>query len=473
MTTAIRTPINMLLLLATLVLFSAAIAEPQTAGFQATDVLLKEANELQADILAPKNYAAADKAYAAARKQADSGRMDKATKQLVKSNDYLRKAIDAAKIANVTFADTLKSRERAVAAEASLFEPALWAQAEEQLIRATRKLESGNLKGGRSDGNRAGKLYTDTELAAIKTAIVGNARVLIAAADADANKVARNAPLTLADAKSLVTQAEAALDGNRYETGVPTALAAEAEYQAKHAVYLARQVARLQAKELTAEELILTWEKPLRDIAGALEVTTDMTSGYAAASEAALERATRLVALNSEKNARISQLEVELGDTESVIEETERLRTQLADVESLFDPSEAQVMIVNNDLVLRLLAFDFPPGRAVIETRYFRLLTDVQRSINILNDASVIVEAHTDSQGGEDENLVLSQERANAVRSYLIANSGVQPTRISAEGFGESRPIASNMYEDGRAQNRRVDIVFKDVRPAATANNAR
>lgn len=463
-------PLKFLLLAASLLLCAAVAAQTAPTGFKDTDVLVEEARQLEAKILAPKNYAAAEKSYSTARKHAEAGRMDKATKELVKVNTYLRNAIEAAKIAQVTFADTLKARDRAIAAESAKFEPALWSEAEEELVKAARKLEAGDLKGAQILGNRAGKAYNDTELAAIKTAIVGNARVLLAEADANPNKVERNAPITLGQAKSLVAQAEASLDVNRYERDEPLALATEAEYQARHAMYLAGQAQMLQDRRMTAEELILKWEKPLRDVAGALEVTTDMSSGYAAAGEAALDRANNLVALNSEKNVLISELEVQLDDSEAILQETARLKQQFADVESLFASNEADLMVINNDLVLRLTSMTFPAGRAVIESRYYGLLNRVQRAIDIFNDVPVVVEAHTDSQGENDANLVLSQQRANAVRTYLIANSTIAPTRISSEGFGESRPIASNMYEDGRAKNRRIDIVFKDVRvpgPAA------
>ena len=126
-----------------------------------------------------------------------------------------------------------------------------------------------------------------------------------------------------------------------------------------------------------------------------------------------------------------------------------------------------------NDVILRLTGLSFPSGKATIQTEYFELLAAVQRAIYIFNDCYVVVEGHTDSTGEEEANLILSQERANAVRAYLIANSnsGIPATRISAEGYGESRPIATNMYEDGRAQNRRIDIVLQDARVGGKYRN--
>ncbi len=75
-------------------------------------------------------------------------------------------------------------------------------------------------------------------------------------------------------------------------------------------------------------------------------------------------------------------------------------------------------------------------------------------------DATIMVEGHTDSTGSEALNLDLSTRRAQAVRDYLSAH-GVSPDRIRAEGFGPARPVADNKTAEGRAINRRVEIVVQ------------
>jgi len=73
------------------------------------------------------------------------------------------------------------------------------------------------------------------------------------------------------------------------------------------------------------------------------------------------------------------------------------------------------------------------------------------------------IECHTDSTGSDEENLSLSEGRATIVRRYLETN-GVEQDRLTAAGFGETRPIDTNRTESGRARNRRVEfhIVFND-----------
>jgi len=73
-------------------------------------------------------------------------------------------------------------------------------------------------------------------------------------------------------------------------------------------------------------------------------------------------------------------------------------------------------------------------------------------------DSKMVVEGHTDSQGGEKYNQDLSQRRAQAVRDYLVSR-GIAADRVTSQGFGFSRSIADNKSAEGRANNRRVEIV--------------
>jgi outer membrane protein OmpA-like peptidoglycan-associated protein len=84
-------------------------------------------------------------------------------------------------------------------------------------------------------------------------------------------------------------------------------------------------------------------------------------------------------------------------------------------------------------------------------------LRDMAAVFNRYNDTTIDVQGYTDSTGTADHNMGLSQRRADSVRDYL-SREGVSPSRISARGFGESNPKASNDMPDGRQLNRRVEI---------------
>ena len=75
-------------------------------------------------------------------------------------------------------------------------------------------------------------------------------------------------------------------------------------------------------------------------------------------------------------------------------------------------------------------------------------------------DSKIVVEGYTDSQGGADYNQALSQRRAQSVRDYLVSR-GIAGDRITAQGFGLGKPIGDNGTPEGRANNRRVEIVVQ------------
>jgi outer membrane protein OmpA-like peptidoglycan-associated protein len=84
-------------------------------------------------------------------------------------------------------------------------------------------------------------------------------------------------------------------------------------------------------------------------------------------------------------------------------------------------------------------------------------LNDLARILNKYPDTNILMEGHTDSTGSEEHNMVLSKARADAVAFYL-AEREVSSSRFSVKGYGEAQPIATNDTEEGRQQNRRVDV---------------
>jgi outer membrane protein OmpA-like peptidoglycan-associated protein len=100
----------------------------------------------------------------------------------------------------------------------------------------------------------------------------------------------------------------------------------------------------------------------------------------------------------------------------------------------------------------------FETESAVLLDRSKTLLDDVARELNDHPEIrKVQIEGHTDSTAGNRHNIKLSRERVASVRSYLIGK-GVDPKRLATKAFGETKPIASNKTEEGRAKNRRVDF---------------
>jgi len=100
-------------------------------------------------------------------------------------------------------------------------------------------------------------------------------------------------------------------------------------------------------------------------------------------------------------------------------------------------------------------------------------LNEVAKSLKELDDDKLVsIEGFTDSRGADDMNLKLSQDRANAVRDYL-ASQGVKSEKLRALGRGEANPVASNDTPEGRANNRRVEIVIQSSAQAAAGMSSK
>ncbi|HUH46201.1 MAG TPA: DUF5723 family protein, partial [Arenibacter sp.] len=99
----------------------------------------------------------------------------------------------------------------------------------------------------------------------------------------------------------------------------------------------------------------------------------------------------------------------------------------------------------------------FNSGKATIKVESTNVLIDIIKILNEYPHAKFSIEGHTDSIGSEQSNQKLSEERALSVKNFLI-EKGIDGTRLKSIGYGESKPIASNMYNPGRAENRRVEI---------------
>jgi len=111
--------------------------------------------------------------------------------------------------------------------------------------------------------------------------------------------------------------------------------------------------------------------------------------------------------------------------------------------------------------VIRLRGVNFDFDRAEIRPASRPILDQAASRLRQCGGERLQVEGHTDSIGADAYNQNLSERRARAVRDYLVSQ-GVSGGRISAVGFGESRPIASNDNPEGRFLNRRVEIRFLD-----------
>lgn len=98
----------------------------------------------------------------------------------------------------------------------------------------------------------------------------------------------------------------------------------------------------------------------------------------------------------------------------------------------------------------------FETGRATIQPESFPRIDGLVEYMTYVESAHIRISGHTDNVGNPARNQTLSEQRAQAVRAYVIAH-GIDASRIEAVGYGDTRPVATNDTEAGRAQNRRIE----------------
>nr|HQU74755.1 OmpA family protein [Calditrichia bacterium] len=254
-----------------------------------------------------------------------------------------------------------------------------------------------------------------------------------------------------------------------------------ADYEFRHAMLLAQRIKNLRETDISMEEVILAGENNLHLVADAMREDVHFDSSGIYTAEKLAERAGQLVA---SKNSLENLLSIEKDQNQALLVYVDNLETRLNineqttsaimsdyfDLASLraryqtvadrFTSEEATVDLRTGKLVISLHGLVFPVGQATIEDQYKPLLESLAVSIKEFPGTEVVLEGHTDAVGSDELNLKLSKERATVVKDYLVSNFDIDPERIVAAGFGETRPVASNDSQVGRAKNRRIDAVI-------------
>jgi outer membrane protein OmpA-like peptidoglycan-associated protein len=472
------------LVLAFFVLTSGSIhaqSELRKTFFKDVDAARAAAEAANASLLAPDSWGAAMRAYEAADDGLERGRnIEYVRDKAADSEKSFKTAKTAAALAKTVLSQVMKSRQDAANAKAPELSKDLWDKAQRQFGDAIRALERGDLKRAKRLDIEATSLYRDAELVAIKAQYLTETRQLLA--DADRAKVERYAPITLGKAKQLLADAERELNENRYDTDLPRDLARQANYEAKHAIYLSEVVRDVRDKNLTVEQLVLDWETPLAEIAASADITPAMSEGYA---QTKSDVVTYIEKLREERQAMEQEIEADnlrLADMDEEMRalderlggatveraaliqrlEAEALvKSQFAQVEKMFAADEARVFREGDAIILRLVGLNFDSGRSEFNQNNLPLLAKVEKAIDVFPRSDIVIEGHTDSYGGDESNQVLSQKRAEAVLQYMVNAMRIPSYRLIATGFGETVPVANNETASGRAKNRRIDIVIR------------
>jgi outer membrane protein OmpA-like peptidoglycan-associated protein len=482
------------LFLATFIVLSlpgrtAAQESLRTQLFSGVDSLLSGAKEHKADILAPASFKKGMGYYNRATEDyKKGGQLEDINENAGNASVYFAKSLDVAKMAEAAFSAPLAARADALSAAAPTQQTKLWTLAEEKFHRAVVGLEDGDISAGTKYGGEAAEMYRTAELEAIKSNYLTPARVLL-----EKGKklgVDETAPKSYAKALQLTARVEEFLTQNRYDTDEAREMAQEARYEADHALAIHEAIGRMKIDEKNFETHLLRLEEQFAKVSTALGLKARFDRGFEPPANEAVEAVKKrdtALATATEKlekataDLNASTIEAEnlrqqIGSMEkrvgSLTDNEKDLQAKLAthrsqestirEVEKMFTADEGHVLREGTRVVIRLYGLSFPVGTNTIEPQYYSLLTKVQEAIRLFPKAGVTIEGHTDAAGTDEVNQKLSESRSLAVAEYLMANMGVELPVVS-QGFGESRPVASNETPEGRAKNRRIDVVITPV----------
>jgi len=171
------------------------------------------------------------------------------------------------------------------------------------------------------------------------------------------------------------------------------------------------------------------------------------------------EQRDRLERLNSEKAEELAKKEKALAEKDSL------LRAQKAEADKKLEALQSKTISVYKDArgtILSMSDILFETGKADLTSELQLNLAEIAGILkSLLNESKIEIEGHTDNVGSAASNKKLSEQRANAVLNYL-AERGVNKKQLKSVGHGLTKPVASNDTEEGRAKNRRVELVIKD-----------
>jgi outer membrane protein OmpA-like peptidoglycan-associated protein len=155
----------------------------------------------------------------------------------------------------------------------------------------------------------------------------------------------------------------------------------------------------------------------------------------------------KALAASSATAAQLARREADLA-----LEQADTLRRQLENLQ--LRQTESGVVVTLGDVL-------FESGQTELREEALASLVEVVDLLQSEPDKSIRIEGHTDSVGDANTNIEISQKRADAVFEALVS-LGVDAARVTTQGMGEDFPIASNDTDEGRAQNRRVDVILLD-----------
>ncbi len=451
-------------------------------------------NEL--NILSPKYYEKATDLYAQAMSLAKADN-NKASAKAEEGLKALAQAKKTEALNKDVLEEVLAVRAKAVKSKASISSPDAFEDAEEQLLELTSLIENGDVEKAKENRAKAMKAYADIELASIKVNIVDAAKKAIE--QAKDNDIDDYAPRTMKLAEEDYQLALNTLDADRRETTKANEHAQRSIWNVERAIGISEVIKNFEQSDFEEEDKVLWYQEQVARIVSPIQskvgfndqnkqvvktltgkvqnlvdekdsVTVAMTAAQARELKIAKEKELALAEAKAREAKIAKEKELALAEAQQKVDADNQRKAEVAakfnGIQSMFTQNEADVYRQVDNVLIRAHGFSFKSGNSEIDAANFGLLNKIIKAIGEFPDAQLVISGHTDNSGSDAINLRLSKERGKKVADFLIEVGHIDAGRIESNGYGKAKPVARNDTKEGRAANRRVEIlIVNNVEP--------
>ena len=425
-------------------LYDPAVEQEISAASQELNTLL----ESQYDILAPNSFASAKQNL----EEAKQANMDKRDASIVR-NEIQQARADMQRMQSVAqlglphLQEVLDARNAALEENAGAF-PA-FKEANEDLREVGERLEGGNVQYAVANRGSIQRGFIKAETLAVQENVLGDVRrALDIAEDKDAEDYI---PDVYAAAQASLKNAEEVVAQNKDN---PEAYAPAVE----KANLLAARTKNLTDSSRWIEDsdagTVAKWFE------SAMVNINRVVSSDSEVDIRAKDRVSQVNYITKTIAGETSETNRKVASLNQKVMSQEQLDARMAEVRQQFSPEEAEVLQQGDKVIIRVRGLNFAVGKADIPEQGRPLLEKLAATVTRFPASAVIVEGHTDSTGSPLLNERLSQQRAQAVNQYLQETANLNQDDVRAVGYGFRRPLTENRTAEGRAQNRRIDIVL-------------
>jgi outer membrane protein OmpA-like peptidoglycan-associated protein len=479
--------IIILLLFQILMFGCATVNKPSKAEvfnqFESINQLDKEifrAKDLEMDSYSPQLFKKAQTLLDESIQFDQDGKSEQAVSASKEGMKLIRRAEYNSEKAKKIMWEVSDYRIKAIKTGAPNLFPEAFADAEEMFRSTNSLIENGDVEKAQKNQSDLLQSYSDLEKKALEIGIIELAKM--AFEQAKSAEAEDYAPKYFKRAQSELNLALSIIETDRTQTEKANEHAKTAAKLAKNASQISELVKMFKNRDFSDEDVVTWYWQQLEIINEPLEDPIDFQQPNHNVIENLQKKIADLKQLylsthNDLKTAqddikklsmRAEQAEkkqrTELSEQQRIQAEKEKMewevKQKFAFIQAIFTPSEAQVYRQGDDVLISVNGFYFSPGEDEIQSSNFGLLNKILSAINQFPKASISIAGHTDSFGSAELNLALSEKRAENVANFIMNMGRISADRITYKGYGDSKPIASNKTEEGRAQNRRIELMI-------------